>query len=145
MSVITPDTSKGQLVPFHFAQADVAASQTDVQLKVLEIDTASDESLNVDEISMPFKGEVVGISYNLSAAGTAGTLGIGVTINGTEDADTTQSITTAQRGYDTFTRGSVPFNAGDRLGVEITTNGAWDGTSADLLVTVWVLVYLEAI
>ena len=35
--------------------------------------------------------------------------------------------------------------AGDRIGAEITTGGTWDGTTADLVVTVWVLLYLDGI
>jgi hypothetical protein len=136
-------TSKGQLVAFTFMQDAVAASQTDVQLAVAEV--ASAAANGVDEIYMPFPGEVVAVAYDLSAAGSAGTLTVGATINGTEDADSTQTITTAQRGSGKVARGKAAFAAGAYLGAEITTDGSWNGTTADLVVTVWALVYLDGI
>jgi hypothetical protein len=145
MTQIENIISKGQLIPLHFRQADVAASQTDAQLTVAAVDNAADDALNVDEYVMPWPGEIVGISYSLSAAATAGTLTLGATVDGTEDADTTQSITTAQRGSAKIERGDAAFAAGARIGAEITTDGSWDGTGADLQVTVWVLVYLGGI
>lgn len=137
--------SKGQLVGLVFGQADVAASQTDVQLSVAAVDNASDDQLAVDGYVMPFEGEIVGISARLSAAATAGTLTIGPTVNGTEKTDPTLSITTEQSARDTATRGTAAFAAGDLIGAEITTGGTWDGTSADLSVVVWVLLHLEGI
>jgi hypothetical protein len=35
--------------------------------------------------------------------------------------------------------------AGDLIGAEITTGGTWDGTTADLAVVVWVLLYLDGV
>jgi len=135
--------SKGQLVRLQFMQDNLAASQTDVQLLVAEV--ASAANLAVDEICMPWAGDIVGISYDLSAAGTAGTLTVGATINGTEDADTTQTITTAARGGVAVPRGKAHFTAGQYIGAEITTDGSWNGTSSDLVVTVWCLVELGGI
>lgn len=137
--------AKGQLVPLVFAQADVAASQTDANLSVMAVDNAADDQLAVVEVSMPFEGEVVGVSVNLSAAAGAGSLTVGATINGTEDADTTQTITTEQRKTGKVARGRAGFAAGARIGAQITTDGSWNGTSADLLVTVWVLLSVEGI
>lgn len=132
-------TSKGQLVPLLFTQDAVAASQSDAQLKIIETGATSGTLAN-DEYPMPFKGEVVGISWTLSAAATAGSLTIGVTNGGTEDADTTQTVTTATRGTAAFKRGKMVFAAGDPLGVEITTSAGWDATTADLAVVVYALV-----
>lgn len=143
MPVIKPNISKGQLVRLSFTQDNVAANQSDVQLYRYEVAAAA--LLAVDEYEMPWAGEVVGIGWSLSAAGSAGTLAIGVTVNGTEDTDTTQSVTTAARGYDSFPRGAVTFTAGQYLGVEITTSAAWNGTSSDLAVDVYAIVYLEGI
>jgi len=135
--------SKGQLLALTFVQDNVAASQTDVQLNVCEV--ASAATLAIDETVMPWAGEVVGISYTLSAAGSAGALSVGASVNGTEDADTTIAITTAQRGSLKVPRGKARFVAGDRIGAEITTDGSWNGTSSDLAVTVFVLVQMEGI
>lgn len=134
--------SKGQVIPFIFAQHSVANSQTDVQLKVIE---AGNQTLAVTGISMPFAGSVVGMSVNLSAAATAGQLTVGVTVGGTEKSATTQTITTATAARPVFARDSVSLAAGDVLGVEITTNAGWDGTSSDLLVVVYVLAEVSGI
>lgn len=135
--------AKGQLVPLLFLQDNVAASQTDVQLPIVEVAAAAGNAC--DGYSMPFPGCIVGISYQLSAAATAGTLTIGPTVGGTEKTDPTLSITTGTSGYDRAPRELSRFAAGDLIGAEITTNGAWDGTTADLAVVVWVLLYLDGI
>lgn len=137
--------AKGQLVSLVFGQADVAASQTDVQLSVAAVDNASDDQLAVDGYVMPFEGEIVAVTARLSAAATAGQLTVGATVGGTEKTDPTLTITTAQAASDTATRGTSTFAAGDVVGAEITTNGSWDGTTADLCVVVWVLLHLEGI
>lgn len=136
-------TSKGQLVAMTFMQDNVAASQTDVQLPIAEVAAAAANA--IDEYVLPWDGEVVGISWSLSAAGTAGVFTIGATKNGTEDTDTTQTVGTAQRGNARVARDKMPCVRGDRLGVEITTDASWDGVTADLAVTLWVLVALEGI
>lgn len=125
------------IIALQFMQDNVAASQTDVQLNIAEVASAATNA--VDGVTMPWAGIIVGISYNLSAAGTAGTLSIGPTVNGTEQADPTLAVTTAASGYDLAVRGAATFAAGDRIGAEITTNGSWDGTTSDLGVTVWVM------
>lgn len=135
--------AKGQLVKFTFMQDAVAASQSDVQLPIAEVNAGAGNA--IDEYHVPFAGEIIGISYSLSAAGTAGAFTLGPTLAGTEKTALTQTVGTNQRGYATVPRGTIPFDAGARLGAELTTDGSWDGTSADLLVTVWALLYLEGI
>lgn len=135
--------SRGQLVPLTFMQDAVAASQTDVQLPIAEVNAGAGNAI-VGYIS-PFAGEIVAISWNLTAAGTAGTFTIGPTVGGTEKTTLTQTVGTAASGYAKVLRGSIPIAAGDEIGAEITTNGSWDGTSSDLCVVVWCLLYLEGI
>lgn len=142
MGVIQRVTSKGQLVTFDFGQDAVAASQSNVELPAVG---PEEGGTIVTGYTSPFRGEIVGVSYNLSAAGSAGTLSIGATIDGTEDADTTLVVTTAQADYQRVPRGMARFEAGQRIGAEITTDGSWNGTTADLSVRVWALVYLEGI
>jgi hypothetical protein len=143
--------SKGQLVPLKFTQAGVAASQSNVQLEITNVVFSagtSDATLDYpsnDEYVMPFDGEIVAISAELTAAATAGSLTVGPTKDGTEESDPTLSITTATEAYDTCLRGTATFVAGDRIGCEITTDASWDGTSADLTVLVWVLVNIEGV
>jgi len=141
MSMITRDISKGQLIPLVFGQDAVAASQTDVQLPT----AAGEGSQAVDGYAMPFDYQVVAVSASLSAAATAGTLSIGATINGTEAADSTFVVTTATNAYQRVLRGKARGAAGSRLGAEITTNSGWDGTTSDLVVTVWVIASLDGI
>jgi hypothetical protein len=136
--------AKGQIFPLVFMQDDVAASQTDVQLTIVqEDDAAANQSIN--GVIMPFAGSIVGISWKLSAAGTAGVFTIGPTIGGTEQSSLTQTVGTAASGRAVVPRDSVKFAAGDELGAEITTDGSWDGTSSDLAVWVWVLANVEGI
>lgn len=135
--------AKGQLVPLVFMQDAVAASQTDVQLPIAEVNAAAGNA--VDAYTMPFAGEIVGISYRLSAAGTTGTFTIGPTVGGTEQANLTVTVGTNASGRATVVRDTYRFEAGALIGAEITTGGTWDGTTADLGVTVWVLLYLDGI
>jgi hypothetical protein len=125
---ITREFSKYQIIPVTFGQANVAASQTDVQLK--------DATNGVEGVTMAFPGIIVGLTIDLSAASTGGQLTVGVTINGTEVAATTQTITTATAVRAIFDRDAVKFAAGDKLGVEITTNAGWTPETAELAATV---------
>jgi hypothetical protein len=137
--------AKGQYTEYTFTQADVAASQTDVQLSIQSVDNAADDQLAVTGYIAPFAGEIVAIAWKLTAAGTTGTFTIGPTVGGTEKSTLTQTVGTAASGRATALRGSIPFAAGDEIGAEITTGGTWDGTGADLVVQVGVLYYLEGI
>lgn len=127
-----------QLVGLTFMQDAVAASQSDVQLGIAEV--ASGATNAVVGYTMPWSGTIVAISAHLSAAATAGTLTVGATVGGTEGSDPTLTITTETAKSDTATRGTAAFAANAVIGAEITTDGSWDGTSADLGVTVWVLL-----
>ena len=140
---LTKTLGKYQLVPLVFMQDNVAASQTNVQLYTTEV--ASAAGIGVAGYTMPFAGEIVAISYDLSAAATAGTLTIGATIGGTEASDPTLSITTGVTGSDTCNRGKVPFAKNAIIGAEITSGGTWDGTSSDLVVIVWVVLAITGI
>lgn len=141
MTQITLDTSKGQLVPYVFGQDALAASQTDVQLPA----SIAEASQVVDGYTMPFPGEVVAIAWSTDTAVTAGQLTIGATIGGTEDADTTVTITGGTGGRLAVPRGKCPVAAGARLGCEITTNSGFLPVTADLVATIYVLHYLEGI
>ena len=139
---VVRNIAKGQIVPLLFQQAAVAANQTDAQLPVVEV--GSSPSLVIG-IPAPWPGEVVGISYSLDSAGSAGTLSVGVSIGGTEDADTTVAVGTTTVGSLVVPRGKVVFDAEDLIGVEITSDASWNGTTSDLSVWVWVLLHVEGI
>ena len=142
MPAIIRGTSKGQLVHFDFGQDAVAASQSNVELPAVG---PEEGGTIVTGYTSPWDGEIVGVSFNLTAAGSAGSLTVGATINGTEDDDTTLTVTTAQADYKRVSRGRAQFSAGQRIGAEITTDSGWNATTADLSVRVWALVYLEGI
>lgn len=135
--------AKGQIVPLLFTQDAVAASQTDAQLSIME--NAATSSLLVNGLNMPFDGEIVAVTADLDAAASAGSLTVGATVGGTEDADTTITITTETAVRNVVPRGKATFVAGNLIGAEITTTGAWNGTASDLAVVVWVLLYVEGI
>lgn len=145
MTVMERIVSSGQLTALSFHQANVAASQSDVQLSVCAVDNAGDDQLGIDGYVMPAPGEIFAITGRLSAAATAGTLTIGPTIDGTEKTALTQTVTTGQSPRGTIQRetSSMQFAAGALIGAEITTNAAWNGTGADLTVTVWVVLQLK--
>lgn len=130
--------SKGQLVALNFGQANVAASQSNVQLAVADASAG-------EGYTMPFNGQILAVTYALSAAATAGSLTVGPTINGTEKTDPKITVTTGTGGYDWAPRDTAFFVAGDKLGAEITTTAAWDATTADLTVTIWVVVDVEGV
>ncbi len=134
--------AKGQIVPLQFSEDAVAASQTNAQMAAIAVDTVSSLVLSY---AMPWDGEVIGISAAIDTAASAGQLDIGATIGGTEDADSTISITTETEKYKAIPRGKVPFSAGDVIGAELTTNAGWNGTASDLIVQVWVVLYVEGI
>lgn len=131
---LTNDGSRWQLVVYTFGQDAVAASQTDVQLPR----AIGEASQAVDNSVAPWDGFIAGLAYTLSAAGSAGVFTIGATVNGTENATTTQTVGTTTEGYKAFDESTAPFAAGANIGAEITTDGSWDGTSADLVVDVYV-------
>lgn len=135
--------AKGQLVQLTFMQDAVAASQTDVQLPIAEVNAGAANA--IDGYVMPFAGEIVALTAITSAAATAGTLTVGPTVAGTEKTALTVTFTTQTSRSATCIRDTVRFNAGDAIGAEITSGGTWDGTTADLGVSVWVLLYLDGI
>ena len=147
MTQIDLDISKGQLIPLVFMQSDVAVSQTNAQLTVAEVrDVAAvvDDQNAADGYSMPFAGEVIGISLRSSAARTAGTATVegmvGTVATGLTavlDAANTQNKATTQ------IRGSDRFVAGDVVRARITTDASWAPVTADFAVIVWVLLYLQ--
>jgi hypothetical protein len=114
-----------------FSSANIAAEASDLAAALPGGNT---------NMPMPYGGSVVGMVGKLSAAATAGALTVGVTVDGTEDADSVQSIATETEFTATFQEGEVPFAVDENLGVELNTNAAWDGTTADIDVFLLVLL-----
>lgn len=141
MGSIIRHTSRGQLVPLYFGQDAVAASQSGVALPTV----APEEGSATTTYTMPFAGSIVAVTAELTAAATAGTLTLEGTIGGAEVEATALAITTATAASQVVTRDTATFVAGASIGAELTTDGSWDATTADLNVIVWVLLQLEGI
>lgn len=141
MAVMERITAMGQLVCLVFEEVDVAADQTDAQMKVTDA-TASPAN---DGYLMPFGGVIVAISCLLTAAASAGSLTVGPTVDDTEKGDLRQTITTQTEKYGVTSRELIQFAAGDVIGAEITTDASWNGTGSDLSVLVWAIVFAEGI
>lgn len=131
--------AKGQLVPLTFGINDLAVSQTDVQIPHF--------TGNTNGVVMPFAGEIIAVSYNLSANKTAGVLSIGPTVGGTERSVNTITAANSVNGARKVVRRlSSTFSAGAEIGVEVTTDASFAaGANPDLSVTVWVLLSVEGI
>jgi hypothetical protein len=134
---------KYNLIPLVFSQAEVAASQTDVALFTAEVHGGV--ALETIGYVMPFKGEIIAVSANLSAAATGGLLSLAPTVDATATTDPVLAITTATAASDTCRRGSNPFAKGSLVGCKITTSGAWTAETMDLNVIVWVILTLGGI
>lgn len=135
---LTRELAKGQVIALEFFQGAVTASQTDVKINEGSNQISSG-------FVMPFDGEIIAVGANLSAAATAGQLTVGAFIGTTENANTTLTITTASNGYQRVPRGRAVFTAGQLVGAEITTNAAWNATTAKLVVIVYVQLNLSGI
>ena len=134
---IENDISKGQLVALPFVQINAAASQTDVGLTVAEVS---------DGYLMPFAGEVVAVTVRSNAARTAGTLTADALVNGTAAGLTAVlNATTTNNVKSTQPRGKDEFAAGAYIGAKVTTDSSWTPVTADIVVTVWVLLYLDGV
>lgn len=145
MTQLERDISKGQLVPLMFSGLDEAASQAAVAMNAIET-PATTGKLLVTEYKMPFDGEVIAVSVLSNAARTGGNLDVQPTVNGTVTAmKATLDATNTTHHHKTQARGSSPFVAGDRIGAKVTTPAGWTPVTADILVLVWVMQYLDGI
>lgn len=133
--------SKGQLVKLVFGQDAVAANQSDVQLPAVMGEAAQ----AVDGYTAPFAGDVVAITWTSSAAASAGSASVEPTVDGAADADGTLTVTAEVDAYKLIPRGKVGFVAGQRLGIELTTDASWNGTTADLVAVLHVLYHLHSV
>ena len=140
---ITNELSRWQLVPLTFAQAELAASQTAAAMQPLEVHGGV--ALDNLGYTMPYEGYVVGVSLNLSAASTNGTLTVVPTIDTVVTTDPSLAVTTAVVGKDMCQRATNHFAANAVIGAKITTTAGWTAETMDLLVQVWVLLKITGI
>jgi hypothetical protein len=121
------------------------AGATDNELGFAWVSAAKPGLGAIEAFEAPFDFEVVALSAVLSAAATAGTLDVVPTIAGTAKTDPAVQFTTETELYDRAPRGEAIGNAGDAIGVEITTSAGWDAVTADLAVSLMVLFHLEGV
>lgn len=149
MTAIERIISKGQLVKLTFAQSDVAASQTAVAMNVIEVrntGASADDVIAVPGYVMPWDFEIVGISVLASTARTAGSVVVDATIDGTASGlQATLDATNTTSHYATQPRESDRGLAGSYVGVKLTTGAGWTPVTADIVVAVWVIAYLDGI
>lgn len=111
-------------------QDNVVASQAAVALVIATART---------EVPMPVGGSLIGIVIRSNAARSAGTLTVDATIDGTVTGlQAALDATNTQTDTGTQAVGADVFIAGQRIGVKITTDGAWAPTTADIDVAVLV-------
>ena len=137
MTPIHDVISKGQLVALNFGQAAVTATQTSVALK--------DLAGNNVGFAVPFDYDIIAVAWTLSAAGSAGAASVTPTINTTATSSGTASFGTAASGYVTVNRDVVRGKAGDVIGLNVTSNGTWNGTTSKLTATVFLIERLKGI
>lgn len=130
---------------YSFGQSQAAANQAAVALK-RNVNAATSGSLNITGVVMPFAGSIIGVTVNTSANKTAGVATVAPTINGTALASGTglsavalaNAAAKASKMIDAQVSGAR-FNAGDLVGVKLTTDGSYLPTTLD-----WeVIIYVE--
>lgn len=130
---------------FRFGVSQLAASQSAVALKV-NVNAATSGAMNITGEVAPASGWIVGVTIALTANKTAGVMTVAPTINGTAlasgtglsavaVANTTAKTNTQISGRISGTR----FSAGDLIGAKVTTDGSFEPTTNDVIVTVWVV------
>lgn len=131
--------NKTNIIPFPFYVADASGqSQSATAMSATGEATAAD----VPQQPCPWAGSVVGISVQVEAARTAGTLTIQPSINGTAAAAAvTVDDDPTQYQYTTWRRGLYPVTAGQRIGCLWSSNSAWAaGTTPSVRAVVYVHV-----
>lgn len=129
------------LVALHFAYVDMPAGAT---TDLYPVDGAGGLGAN-PTIPMPWGGHVVGMSYRMTDAATAGTFNLRATVNGSNVWAPFGAIASPASGSASQALGTDTFAAGDTIGVHCVTSAGYLPTTRDFAVIVWVaLNYLGA-
>jgi len=134
------DPKKSNIIPFAFYVADASGqSQSATAMSGTGEATAAD----VAQQPCPWAGDIVGISVQVEAARTAGTLTIQPAISGTAAAAAiTIDDDPTQYNYTTWRRGQYPVTAGQRIGCLWSSDASWAaGTTPSVRAVVFVHVY----
>lgn len=129
-----PKKSNITAMPFYVADAS-GQDQMNIQMSAAGEATATD----VPSVTLPFDGNLVGISVMVETERTAGTLTITPTVNGSAtgvvqyiDDDPTQWA------YTDWNRGRFPVTTGQHLGCMWGSDASWAaGTTPSVIVHLW--------
>lgn len=128
-----------QLVALDFVLLSIPASAT---TELTPSDAAAGTLGASPRIYCPWDGSIVGLSYRMSAAPTAGTINIQATVGGANvwapwgALGTTMALADkASQAIDTDT-----FSAGQGLGVQVVTSAAYTPATRNIVATLWLAV-----
>jgi len=136
--------SKGQLVPLIFSQDAVAANQSAVAMKIIEVASAANNG--VLEVCMPWAFDIVGVSLSVDSAVTTGSALADATIDGTATGlQATVDTTNTLRHTKTQKRDADRGAAGSYVGCKLTSSSDFAPVTADAVAVVWVLAYVDTL
>ena len=131
--------STGQLIPLQYSRHTVTADAS-IPMPVLETMDP------VELVTVPFDGNIVGVSVALSTPGTTGQLTITPSVDGVAYAAGTVAATLGPlTASGRVARGQIPVKAGQEVGALIGTSVDWAPLAVDLVATLWLLLRLEEI
>jgi len=112
-----------------FTRADVAASLTDSALMT----ALEGAAIFTDQLTVK-AGSVVGIWALSSVAAAGAALTLKASINGVSNIDSAAVLAIAGLSVvASFARNKIPFAAGAKLGIMISTPAGWTSTTADII------------
>lgn len=120
------------VVALKFALANFAANQDG---------TTVPADTNADAYALPWGGSIIGLSVSLNAAVSANTITFKPTVGGTEDTDLSVQLdtTNTQRYSARCDVGKIPFTANAAIGVVYDSHASFAPTTADGVVTLFVV------
>lgn len=133
-----------QLIPLTFANASIPANAT---TQMLPTDAAIGTLGGSPRILIPWDADIVGVSYRMSAAPAAGTINFQVTVGGSNVWSPFGALDNTMALADTATQ--LPrvdqVSAETGIGMQMVTSAAYTPTTRNVVVTLWVLVYYQAV
>lgn len=120
------------IIALHFALANLAASETGTAVPVL--------GGVVNTAAVPKGGAVVGYGIQLSETVTAGSLDIDITVDGTSVQTIAADVASTTEFGGTIEFNNAAFSALDSIGVTYTTDGSFTPATADIGVTVYIMM-----
>ena len=127
----------GQLVPLDFVLLNVPAGAT-TQMQPSDVALA----IGTPRLRIPWAGSIVGMSYRLSGAITAGTLNFQATVGGSNVWSPWGALTTAASQHDATSQapGTDTYTTSDALGIQVVTSGAFTPITMDIHAILWIVV-----